>query len=494
MKNSTSRRNFLKISGAGLTAALGAKASPAEASSGTAARGTATPAKAFPAGPPESPTGSLAVRVTDAARKFAEAPAVEWRSALAGAPGSDAIMLDPTAKSQEYLGMGGALTDAACYMFNQLSEDARKELFHEMFHPSEMGLSVCRICIGSSDYAREVYSFDEGDPDPELKRFSIDHDRTYILPILSQARAVNPDLYLFASPWSPPGWMKPDNTMLGGCMHPKSYEAYANYFVKFLLGYEAAGVHVNSVSSQNEVDTEQNGRMPACAWPQEYEISFVRDHLGPALAKNNLDTKIWLLDHNYNLWGRVICSLDAAGVKDYCNSIAWHGYVGTPDMMTKVHEAHPDAEMFWTEGGPDITSKDYLTDWSKWCETFTGVYRNWCRCMIGWNLALDENGKPNVGPFSCGGTVTINSQTKEITRSGHFWAMNHFSRSIQRGAVRFNSESGPSDVFHVAFENPGGKRALILTNPGPEKKIQIAAGDSIAEASLPPDSVTTLAW
>jgi glucosylceramidase len=484
MKKSTSRRNFLKITGAGVTAALGAK--PALAS--------AFPAPGTPPQTDESPAGSIAVRVTDATRKFAEAPVLAWSSAEGAAPASDAITLNPDAKSQEYLGIGGAFTDAACYMFNQLSGDARAALFHEMFHPSEMGLSAGRICIGSSDYAREVYSFDEGAPDPDLKRFSIDHDRAYILPILSQARAANPGLFLLASPWSPPGWMKPNNSMLGGCMHPKSYKAYANYFLKFLQGYEAVGVKIDSVTSQNEVDTEQDGRMPACAWPQEYEIAFVRDHLGPTLRKNNIETKIWLLDHNYNLWGRAIACLDAPGLKDFSNSIAWHGYVGTPDMMTKVTDAHPDVEMFWTEGGPDITAKDYLTDWSKWGETFSGVFRNGCRCIIGWNLALDETGKPNVGPFSCGGTVTINSATKEITRSGHFWAMNHFSRSVQRGAHKFDSDQGPAEVFHVAFENPDGKRTLIITNPGPEKTVQIAAGESTAEAGLPQDSITTLTW
>jgi glucosylceramidase len=282
--------------------------------------------------------------------------------------------------------------------------------------------------------------------------------------------------------------------MLGGCMHAKTYAPYANYFVKFLKAYEAAGVKVDAVSSQNEVDTEQDGRMPACAWPQEYEIAFIREHLGPALRKNGLDTKIWLLDHNYNLWGRVICSLDAEGVTDFCKAVAWHGYVGTPDMIGKVHDAHPEVEMFWTEGGPDITQKDYLTDWSKWSGEFTGIFRNWCRCMIGWNLALDEHGKPNIGPFSCGGTVTINSKTKEITRSGHFWAMNHFSRSLKRGARRFDSDLGPDGVSHVAFENPGGQRALILTNRGPAKSVQFTQGDSLAQVSLGADSITTLTW
>jgi len=292
----------------------------------------------------EPPTGSIAVRVTDATRKFGVAPSLNWRSAAGASLKSEAITLDPGKTSQKYLGIGGAFTDAACYMFNQLSVSAREQLFHEMFDPSEMGLSVGRICIGSSDYSTKVYSYDEGEPDPELKRFSIEQDRTYILPILRQARRANPNLFLLASPWSPPGWMKPNGSMLGGCMRQSTMPAYANYFLKFLQAYEADGVRINAVTSQNEVDTEQDGRMPACAWPQEYEISFVRDFLGPVLRKNGVETKIWLLDHNYNLWGRAICCLDDRGLRDFSNSVAWHGYVGVPEMVTKVHEAHPDAE------------------------------------------------------------------------------------------------------------------------------------------------------
>lgn len=478
MRNPTSRRNFLKVTGAGVAAALGAKASPSAAS---------------PARPEESASGSIAVRVTDSTRKFAAAPALEWRPA-AGAPRKDAIALDPDNTFQAHLGIGGAFTDAACYMFHQLSASSREQLFHEMFDPAEMGLSVGRICVGSSDYSREVYSFDEGEPDPELKRFSIEHDRAYILPILRQARAANPHLFLLASPWSPPGWMKPNNSMLGGCMHPSSMPAYANYFLKFLQAYKAEGVEVNSVTSQNEVDTEQDGRMPACAWPQEYEISFVREHLGPLLRRNGVETKIWLLDHNYNLWGRAICCLDAEGVREFSKSIAWHGYVGTPEMMMKVRAAHPDVEMFWTEGGPDITAKDYLTDWCHWAATFTDILRNDCRCIIGWNLALDEKGKPNVGPFSCGGTVTINSQTHEITRSGHFWAMNHFGRSVRQGARRFDSARGPEGVGHVAYQNPDGRRALVLTNPGQAANVLVTQAGKVTEVSLPQDSVVTLMW
>src|SRR5262249_50265749 len=150
--------------------------------------------------------------------------------------------------------------------------------------------------------------------------------------------------------------------------------------------------------------------------------------------KEGLKTKIWILDHNYNLWGRAICELDDPGLRKYTDSVAWHGYVGTPDMVSKVHEAHPDANMYWTEGGPDITAADYATDWANWGRTYTKAIRNWCQSITGWNLALDEKGRPNIGPFPCGGMVTINSATKEITRSGQYWAFAHFSRVVRRGA------------------------------------------------------------
>jgi glucosylceramidase len=474
----TTRRDFLKAATTGAAATASLKAS---ASLGV------------PAPLDDPPGGAIEVWVTDAGRKFAAVEPLAWRPA-SGEAAIGAIRLDPGTKFQEHLGIGGAFTDAACYMFSQLEAPAREQLFHEMFHPSEMGLGAGRICIGASDYSRGLYSFDEGPPDPELARFSIDHDRAYILPVLGQARRVNPDLFLLASPWSPPGWMKPNGSMLGGCMHRQSMPAYANYFVKFLQAYKDAGVPINSVTTQNEVDTEQDGRMPACAWPQEYEISFVSDHLGPALRRNGIDTRIWLLDHNYNLWGRAICSLDEPSLREYCQAVAWHGYVGAPEMMTRVHEAHPEVEMFWTEGGPDYTQPDYLTDWSKWGATFTGVLRNWCRSIIGWNLALDEKGKPDIGPFSCGGTVTIHSGTHEITRSGHFWAMNHFARSIRRGARRFDSQGGLRDVHHVAFENPNGGRVVVLTNPGAGRTVQIQLAGNVAEAALPADSSTTLMW
>jgi glucosylceramidase len=288
--------------------------------------------------------------------------------------------------------------------------------------------------------------------------------------------------------------MKVGGSMLGGCMRQRYFGPYANYFLKFLQAYTAEGVPIQAITVQNEVDTDQDGRMPACSWPQEYEIGFVRNHLGPLFQKNGVATKIWILDHNYNLWGRAICELDDDGLRKYCNAVAFHGYAGTPEMMTKVHEAHPDAQLYWTEGGPDYTSPDYATDWTTWGQTFTGAIRNWSQSITGWNLALDEKGRPNIGPFPCGGMVTIHSQTKEITRSGQYWAFAHFSRLVQRGARRIHSSGRLASVDHVAFENQNGRKVLVLTNSEAERTATLQQGEKIVEVSLPAHSISSLSW
>jgi glucosylceramidase len=265
--------------------------------------------------------------------------------------------------------------------------------------------------------------------------------------------------------------------------------------VKFLQAYEAEGVAIDAVTPQNEVDTDQDSRMPACLLPQEIEVEYVGKHLGHAIEEAGLKTKIWLLDHNYNLWGRAICELDDEKVRKYTKSIAWHGYLGQPDLVQRVLAVHPDAEMYWTEGGPDITDPNYSTDWAKWSQTFCGILRNGLRCIIGWNMALDENGKPNVGPFSCGGLVTIHSRTREIIRSGQYWAFAHYSRAIRRAATIIQSEGELKDIHHVAARNPDGTSAVVLTNAGAaQRTVWIKQGKSSVEVQLPSDSIVTLAW
>ncbi len=446
-------------------------------------------------------SGPVRVWATFRDRRYVQGTPLAWKPVNEVA--ANAIVLDPTATKQEILGFGGALTDATCYVLSQLTESERQPILHDLFAPGEMSLNVCRTCIGASDYARTAYSFDESsEPDPELKKFSIDHDKAYILPVLRDARKVNPELFLFSSPWSPPGWMKPNGSMMGGAMRKLSFPPYAQYFLKFLEAYKAEGVAIDAVTVQNEVDAEQDGRMPACLWAQEEEIEFVKSHLGPALRKANSPTKIWVLDHNYNLWGRAIGELSDPEAYEYIDGIAWHGYVGESSAMTRVHEAFPHKSAYWTEGGSDVEAPDYQTDYTKWAETFNGILNNWARSITAWNMALDEKGGPNIGPFSCGGVITVENGTHKVTRSGQYWAFAHYSKHIRRGAnviatngVGEGAEQGTADlVSHSGFRNPDGSFVVVLANRGPEKRVQLLLGSSALDVELPADSVHTLQW
>ena len=425
-------------------------------------------------------------------RKLVETTPIEWTRQTKVDP--DEITIDPSRKAQSIIGFGAALTDAACYMINQLSPEAKQKLMDHLYSPQQMGFNIGRLCMGSSDYATIAYSYDDGEADPELLRFNLDHDKKWILPVTRMARKANPDLFLFGSPWSPPGWMKPNKSMLGGCRTLTYLPSYAEYCRKFLKGYEAEGVPVQAVTIQNEVDTDQEGRMPACAWPQEYEMDFVSSHLGPLLEREKINTKIWIIDHNYSLWGRALDELENEQVRRYTNAIAWHGYVGNPDAVTRVHAAHPNVDQHWTEGGPDYTDPKYATNWTTWSDTFTGILRNRCRSITAWNLALDEKGRPNIGPFPCGGVVTINSKTKDITYSGQYWALAHFSRFIRPGSIIVASESKQSEIKHVAARTPDGKIVLVLTNKGAAREVTIRLGAQTALVALPSDSVSTLSW
>jgi glucosylceramidase len=503
----TTRREVLKYAGLGMGAAaasvlglpLNAQAEPNEAQSST------KPAQ---------------TEVTDkSGKRLATGPEIAWTKAAKKAAAAD-ITVDPSKTAQTILGFGAAFTDAACFTLSRLSDSDRANLLHTMFGQDQHALGMGRIPIGASDYSTAAYSYDDGAPDPDLKHFSIDHDRDYILPALRAALSANPDLFLFASPWSPPAWMKYSNSMLGGNIRQENIPAYARYFQKFIEAYAAAGVKVRAVTTQNEIDADQGGRMPACPWPEEDEERLVAA-LGPLFEASG--PKIWTLDHNYNLFGRAMDQLSRPRIKKYVNTVAWHGYVGTPEMMRNVKEKFPDVEMHWTEGGDDYKFAGYLTNWSKWGATFAGILANGPQSITMWNLALDERGRPNIGPFDCGGLVQIHSQTKEITQSGLYWALTHHARAFRRGAVIVASHDANGDlpavnaaligqpassstvtatpntavtsrVYHTAAKNSDGSLVLVLTNPGDAKDVTVACTGQTAKIALTADSITTLRW
>ena len=490
--NTTNRREFLRVA-----ASVGASAVVADA------------AQLHPRS--QAPPGQVRAWRTTKDEKFQpiESPP-QWKTGAGVSPLG--VHLDPGARYQELVGFGGAFTDASCYLMNQMAPEARHALLLDLYGPTGLRLSVGRTCIGSSDYTTEMYSYDDGPEDPELKRFSIDHDRPYLLPILRQAREINPDLYLFSCAWSPPGWMKTGGSMLGGSMREHWFAPLAQYFVKFLQGYADAGVKVQAVTVNNEVDTDQDGHFPATLWGQQYEMGFVRAHLGPALEKDAPDTKIWILDHNYDLWGRAADELSDPRVSKYVDGVAWHSYAGTPDAMSRVHDMFPTKHMYFTEGGPTYSDfaelrrrrsgfPPYGTDWARWSNAFADMLRNWARCICVWNLLLDENGGPDITipprpKGLIGGLVRVDTKSQQLSYSGNYYAFAHYSKLIQRGAHIFASSGDLPGINHVAAENTDGSRVLVMTNndSAVEQHVRCTLASRALNLVLPPDSITSLVW
>lgn len=407
------------------------------------------------------------------------------------------VKLDADKKYQKVLGFGGAFTDASCYMLDQLDKDVRDKLMEDLFSESGMGFNIGRLTVAQCDFGRVVYSYNDTPNDVEMKNFSIEYDRKYIIPAIKQASEINPGLFLLSSPWSPPGWMKTGGLMTGGWMRNSYLEAYAEYYLRYLQEYLKEGVRINALTSQNESETDQLSLMPACYWHPETEMSFLRDYLAPLLRKNGMDeVELWIMDHNYILWRRAKWMLDDPDFKAVVKGAAFHPYEGPAEAMTKLHEMHPGIDMHMTEEGAAFSQTGEVI-----CSTgigFVNMMRNWSRSIFCWNIALNEAGKPHIGPFfqfgdeNGGGMLQIHSKTHEIQYGAQYWALGHFSKYVKRGAFHIASDCDVAGIHNVAFVNPDGEYVVVVVNPGPATEISLDAGERYAQVELPAGSVSTL--
>ncbi len=440
----------------------------------------------------------------DLKHRLAEQSALEWQAA----PGSSEIRIEvnPAVEFQKMLGLGSSLEPSTCSNLWRMSEVDCERTLERIVSPSAgIGMNLMRLCIGTPDFTGDPwYSYNDlprGESDPELKRFSIEKDRAYILPVIKLARQKNPDLLFFASPWSPPGWMKSTGTMIGGQLLPQWYAAYAEYFVKFIRAYEAEGIPIYAVTIQNEpgVDRakEKNPKWfyPSCHWTGEQERDFIRDHLGPAFRRHGLQTRIWCYDHNYNVrklgddpgigYPRTILSDRAAA--QFVDGVAFHGYAGGPEGMSVFHKEFPATPVHFTEGSVfGINGGMELI----------GKLRNRASSYNAWVTLLDDHGKPNNGPFKASRTlITFNPETRKPTENFDFFLYGHFMKFIQRGAVRVESSESTRGFANAAFRNPDGTLAVVLVNAeNRERSFSLTCQGRTAAARLGGKSVATFEW
>jgi len=291
--------------------------------------------------------------------------------------------------------------------------------------------------------------------------------------------------------------MKTGGVMTGGWMRAKYLKTYAEYYIRYLKEYAAEGAAINALTTQNESETDQLGLMPACYWHPEFEAEFLRDHLLPLLKENGLEKmELWIMDHNFIMWRRAKWMLDDPTLKAVVRGIAWHPYEGPSSAMEMVHEAHPEIDAHVTELGagwslePDATCMDG--------KTFIEIMRNWSRSLFCWNLALDETGRPHIGPFfhedgaAGGGMIQIHSKTREIKYGSQYRAIAHFSRYVKRGARCIGSECDMGGIFQVDFRNPDGEYVVIISNPGSVANASLVIGDRHAQVRMSAVSLNTL--
>lgn len=405
--------------------------------------------------------------------------------------------LDAAKGSHPYLGLGGGMGDASCKLLSEMPAERRQALLEELFTEKGLNLGVVRVQVGANDYSTEVYTYDDGEEDPGLKRFSIARDRKWVLPVLREVAAVRPDAFFLASPWTPPGWMKTNGGLFGGWMKSEWLETYADYCTKFVTAYRDEGIDIRAFTVQNEPECQRGGS-PTCLWHPEQEAKMAKLLRSRFNAAGLASTRVWLWDHNYDGYRRVIDQLKDPELVKAIDAVAWHPYCGEPEMMERVRAVHPDIPFHQTEFGPNVDPA-LGRDLAFWGKTILGALRHGCSSFFNFCLALDPNGYPNTSQgLGCGGFVELDTQTWEWQPSAQYLAFRHVSPFVERGAKILNCAWNPAaaeGTEALAFENPDGTKVVVFVVPGenPQKRqqVQFKADGQYHLLSVPAHSITT---
>ena len=416
------------------------------------------------------------------------------------------VFVDPSRTFQTVLGVGGALTDAAAETFAKLSKPKQQELLDAYFDRDKgIAYTLARTNIHSCDFSSASYTYvDEGDK--ELKSFSVEHDRKYRIPFIKQAiAATGGRLNIFASPWSPPAFMKDNNNMLrGGKLKPEFYQSWANYFVKFIRAYEKEGVPIWGISIQNEPMATQTWE--SCIYSAEAERDFLKNHLGPTIKKEGLNAKkIIVWDHNRDLiYQRVKTMLSDPKAAQYVWGIGFHWYEpwsgGEPmfDNVKLVHDTFPEKHLIFTEGCADKFTSEGLKDWKLGELYGRSMINDFNSGTVGWtdwNVLLDETGGPNHVKNFCFAPIHADTRTGELIYTNSYYYIGHFSKFVQPGAKRIASSPSRSGLISTGFVNPDGKKAVVVMNRGDQKIPYFLWMDGqAAEVESLPHSIQTLVF
>jgi glucosylceramidase len=419
---------------------------------------------------------------------------------LGSGDGTWPVLLVNTARRfQTMEGFGAAFTEAAAVTWQHLSAPQQEKLLRDYFDTTNAAghqYSLCRVHMNSCDFALGNYAHVETPGDVDLTSFNINRDRQALLPLIQAAlRVAQRPIKLLVSPWSPPAWMKSNAEMnRGGKLLPQFRNAWARCFVRFIQAYEAEGVPVWGVSVQNEPAATQ--RWDSCIYSAEEERDFVRDHLGPELAKAGLgQVKIVIWDHNRDHMverASVVYSDPEASKYVWGTGFHWYGE-NHFDHVQLVHDAWPDKQLLFTEGcqegGPHLGSWDLG---ERYALSMMNDLNRWTVGWIDWNLLLDTTGGPNHVGNLCSAPVLADVANDALLHQSSYWYIGHFSRFIRPGAQRVLCAATRQDIEATAFVNTDGSCATVVMNRSDAAVTFVLRLDGQdREAELPPRSISS---
>ncbi|WP_231499924.1 ricin-type beta-trefoil lectin domain protein [Saccharothrix sp. NRRL B-16314] len=437
-------------------------------------------------------------------RGLAQQPSVAFSTN--GGSANHTITVNEGTTYQQFEGGGASITDTTAYLLRggPVSAATRDAVMRKLFHPVDgIGLSFVRNPIGASDLSRPGnVSLD--DTCCDLNDWGANGYDTNVRLLTQQAKQLNPQLRVKGVPWSAPGWMKDNGRMdQMGWLKWEHYPTYAQYLVKYVQSYQAAGVPIDYLSVQNEPNCCQASNptamnYPGMAWNPSGLVEFTKNHVYPAFRAAGITTKVLVHDWNYGDYANFGAAiLGDAGVRNdpLFGGIAWHGYFGDPAVGTQVRNQYPGVKQFSTEhSGGTWISNQHNEDMAD----IVNYARNWSSSLVKWSLGLNQNmGPHNGGCGTCTGLITVQeggSRAGQVDYTVEYYTTGHLTKFVKPGAYRIDSTANGT-VQNVAYRNPDGSKALIAHNGGTSSQsIRVNWGNQSFTYTLPARTTATFTW